>query len=105
VTQLGMSDLGLVALERQNSDMFLGRDWGNRVEYSEEIASKIDRQIRQIIEDCHRQALEIFVTNRALCDYLVDFLIEVETVDGDEFRKIVAKYTDVPVKELVNVKI
>jgi cell division protease FtsH len=105
VTQLGMSDLGLVALERQNSDMFLGREWGNRVEYSEEIASRIDRQIRQIIEECHSKALHLFQSNRALCDRLVDILLEVETMDGDEFRKVVSEFTQLPVKQLTTTKL
>jgi cell division protease FtsH len=105
VTQLGMSDLGLVALERQNSDLFLGREWGNRVEYSEEIASKIDQQIRQIIETCHNKAMEIFKTNRNLCDRLVDLLLEIETMDGDQFRKVVSEFTKLPAKQLVATKL
>jgi cell division protease FtsH len=47
VTRFGMSDLGPLSLESQNnSDIFLGRDWVNKSEYSEEIAGKIDAQVR-----------------------------------------------------------
>ncbi|MDX1977740.1 MAG: ATP-dependent zinc metalloprotease FtsH [Pseudanabaenaceae cyanobacterium bins.68] len=98
VTQLGMSELGLVALERQGND--LGREWGNRPEYSEDIASEIDRQIRQIILTCYRQGIKLFQSHRPLVDRLVDLLLEQETMDGDQFRKVVAEFTELPQKQL-----
>jgi cell division protease FtsH len=104
VTQLGMSDLGLVALEGQNNEVFLGRDWTPRSEYSEEIANKIDVQVRTIAKRCYENAFKIIKENRDLCDRLVDILLEVETMDGDEFRKIVAEYTEVPEKQLLTLK-
>ena len=104
VTQLGMSSLGLVALESQNNEVFLGRDFIPRSEYSEKVSSLIDEQVRNIVNQCHADAKQIILDNRSLCDRLVDMLIEMETIDGDEFRKIVAEYTDVPVKDLAPVK-
>jgi cell division protease FtsH len=104
VTQLGMSSLGLVAMESQNNEVFLGRDFIPRNEYSEEISSRIDAQVRKIAQECYAHAKQIILDNRDLCDRLVDMLLEMETMDGDEFRKIVAEYTDVPVKDLVPVK-
>jgi cell division protease FtsH len=101
VTQLGMSSLGLVAHEGQNNS---GRDWMPRAEYSEEVASRIDQQVRQIVKQCHTKAKQMLLENRALCDRLVDVLLEAETLDGDEFRKIVAEFTDVPIKEREAVK-
>ncbi|CAN1210393.1 ATP-dependent zinc metalloprotease FtsH [Tumidithrix helvetica PCC 7403] len=104
VTQLGMSELGLVALEGQNNEVFLGRDWTPRSEYSEEIASKIDKQVRAIAKQCYDTAYKIIKENRDLCDRLVDTLLEVETMDGEEFRKIVAEYTEVPEKQMEALK-
>lgn len=104
VTQLGMSDLGLVALEGQNNEVFLGRDLMPRAEYSEEIASRIDAQVRRIAKECYEHAKQIVRDNRALCDRLVDILLDVETMDGEEFRKIVAEFTEVPNKEREPVK-
>ncbi len=104
VTQFGMSSLGLVALESQSNEVFLGRDFIPRNEYSEEISSRIDEQVRKIAKECYEHARQIILENRTLCDRLVDMLIEMETIDGDEFRKIVAEYTDVPVKDLAPVK-
>jgi cell division protease FtsH len=98
VTRFGMSDLGPMSLEEQNSQVFLGGGL-NRSEYSEEISSRIDSQVREIVEQCHQNARQIIRDNRVAIDRLVDLLIEKETIDGDEFRKILSEYTDIPEKE------
>ena len=98
VTLYGMSDLGPVALESMGSEVFLGRNMMPRSEYSEEMASKIDRQVRAIANYGYTRARELLRENRALIDYLVDRLLEVETMEGDEFRQIVEQYTDIPDK-------
>ena len=89
VTKFGMSDLGLVLLEDQNNDVFLGRDLMKKSESSEEIAKKIDAQVREIVGKCYEQALNILLKNRALMDLLVEQLIEQETIEGEVFRQIV----------------
>jgi cell division protease FtsH len=99
-TMYGMTDLGLVALENQNQDVFLGRDWVTRNEYSEEVAIKIDRKVREIANECYQIARRIIRENRSLVDRLVDLLIEQETIEGEQFRQIVAEYTQLPEKEL-----
>ncbi|NJM48413.1 MAG: ATP-dependent zinc metalloprotease FtsH [Alkalinema sp. RU_4_3] len=99
VTRYGMSDLGPVSLESQQGEVFLGRDWTTRSEYSEEIAARIDAQVRAIVGQCHQEALQIVRENRVVVDRLVDLLIERETIDGDELRRIVAEYAAVPEKE------
>jgi len=98
VTLYGMSDLGPVALESMGSEVFLGRNLMPRSEYSEAMASKIDNQVRAIADYCYNRARGILRDNRSLIDYLVDRLLEVETMDGDEFRQIVQQYTDIPDK-------
>jgi cell division protease FtsH len=101
VTLYGMSDLGPVALESPNNEVFLGREWtSSRSEYSEEMATKIDRQVREIAFHCYAEARRIIRENRALTDKLVETLLDEETMDGDEFRKIVARYTELPKKQL-----
>jgi cell division protease FtsH len=99
VTRFGMSDLGPISLEGQQSEVFLGRDLMTRSEYSDEIASRIDAQVRSIVEHCYDEARRIIRENRVVIDRLVDLLIEKETIDGEEFRQIVAEYTQVPDKE------
>ncbi|MBV5261533.1 ATP-dependent zinc metalloprotease FtsH [Synechococcus moorigangaii CMS01] len=99
VTRFGMSDLGPLSLESQQGEVFLGGGFMNRAEYSEEVASRIDEQIRIIAEEAHRISRQIIRDNREVIDRLVDLLIERETIDGEEFRQIVAEYTTVPEKE------
>lgn len=99
VTRFGMSDLGPLSLESSQGEVFLGRDWLSRSEYSEEIASRIDIQVRTIVDHCYAKACQLMENNRALIDRLVDLLVERETIDGEEFRRIVSEYTLVPDKQ------
>jgi cell division protease FtsH len=99
VTRYGMSDLGPLALENPSQEVFLGRGLPSQSEYSEEIATQIDHRIRAISFNCYQQARQILSENRELMDYLVDLLLERETIDGDEFRKIVAEYTTLPERQ------
>ncbi|MFH7244656.1 MAG: ATP-dependent zinc metalloprotease FtsH2 [Spirulina sp.] len=99
VTRFGMSDLGPLSLESSQGEVFLGRDWLSRSEYSEEVSSRIDAQVRVIVDQCYEDAKRIMRDNRALIDRLVDLLVERETIDGDEFRQIVSEYTVVPDKQ------
>jgi cell division protease FtsH len=98
VTRFGMSDLGPLSLESQQGEVFLGRDWMSRSDYSEAIACRIDSQVRLIVEECHETAKRIMREHRTVTDRLVDLLIEKETIDGEEFRQIVAEYAEVPEK-------
>ncbi|NES83127.1 MAG: ATP-dependent zinc metalloprotease FtsH [Moorea sp. SIO2B7] len=99
VTRFGMSDLGPLSLEGQGGEVFLGGGFMNRSEYSEEVSARIDSQVRSIVEHGHQIARKIIRDNRMVIDRLVDILIEKETIDGEEFRQIVAEYTYVPEKE------
>ncbi|MEO1295804.1 MAG: ATP-dependent zinc metalloprotease FtsH [Cyanobacteria bacterium J06636_16] len=98
VTQHGMSDLGMVALENAGNEVFLGRNLMPRFEYSEDMASKVDQQVREIVKQCYERARDLLQEHRPLIDYLVDRLLEQETIDGEDFRRIVSEYTDIPEK-------
>ncbi len=99
VTLYGMSNLGQVALEIPNGQVFLGgNDW-NRSEYSEELAAKIDRQVRAIASHCYAEARRLIREHRPLLDRLADILLDQETIDGEQFREIVAEYTQLPAKQ------
>ena len=102
VTRYGMSDLGLFTLETSQNEIFLGRDLGTRSEYSEEIAIQIDHQVREIVHHCYHQARQIIREQRLLIDRLVDLLLDQETIEGEEFRQIVAEFTTLPSKQLVS---
>jgi cell division protease FtsH len=100
VTKLGMSDLGNIALESDSErEVFLGRDWGSRSEYSEEMAVQIDRQVRQIVTHCYEEARRIIREHRTLMDSLVEALLDRETLEGDDFRLIVKQFTQQAIKE------
>jgi cell division protease FtsH len=101
VTLYGMSELGPVALESMDNQVFLGRNLMPRNEVSEEMANKIDEQVRRMAFSCLERARTMLRENRPLMDHLVDILLEKETIDGDEFRQIVSRYTEIPEKFLV----
>jgi len=91
VTKFGMSDLGPIALEQENNYGFLGSNGGDRSDYSEAVAINIDLQIRSIVANCYDRAKNIIRDNRAIVDRLVDILIDLETIEGDRFRKILVE--------------
>jgi cell division protease FtsH len=90
VTRFGMSILGPISLEGSGGEVFLGGGLMNRSEYSEEVAAQIDFQVRAIAEQGHQIARQIVQDNREVVDRLVELLIDKETIDGEEFRQIVA---------------
>nr|QCI08462.1 Cell division protein FTSH [Spermothamnion repens] len=98
VTRFGMSNIGPLSLEAEDSNPFLGRNMNTSNEYSDEIAIKIDRQIQSIIKECYIKTLEIIKNNRIIIDKLVDLLIEKETIEGEELRTIIKTYTQIPNK-------
>jgi cell division protease FtsH len=99
VTRFGMSSLGPLSLDNSSGEVFLGGGLMARAEYSEQVATRIDDQVRRIIEEGHHIAGNLIRGNRELVDRLVDLLIERESIDGEELRQIVAEYVEVPNKE------
>ncbi len=91
VTQFGMSDeLGPVVLGQRESQPFLGRDLGHQADYSDDVARRIDDEIRGLIDEAHDEALEILVENADVLDALAQKLLEVETVEGDLLAEVFA---------------
>ena len=99
VTRFGMSDLGPVSLEAGNQEVFLGRDLMTRSDVSESISRRIDEQVRLIVDRCYQDTLELVGNHRECMDRLVELLIEKESLNGDEFRSIVAEFSVIPEKE------
>ena len=99
VTRFGMSNLGQMSLEGGGQEVFLGRDLMNRSEVSESISKQIDEQVRAIVMQCYEETLALVQGQREAMDQLVELLIEKETMDGDEFREILATFTAIPDKE------
>jgi cell division protease FtsH len=89
VTQYGMSDnLGPIQYGRGNHQVFLGRDFGEDRNYSEEVAFKIDTEVRKIIDDCYADARSILEANWDKVERMVASLLEHETVDTEEVLAI-----------------
>ena len=99
VTRFGMSNLGPMSLEGGSQEVFLGRDLMTRSDVSEAISKQVDDQVRNIVMQCYQETLELVSAQREVMDDLVELLIEKETLDGDEFRDMVAQVTEIPEKE------
>ena len=99
VTQFGMSQLGPMALEGGNQEVFLGRDLMTRSDVSDAISKQIDEQVRLIVMKCYEETVVLVGQHRQAMDKLVEQLIEQETLDGDEFRDVVAEFAEIPEKE------
>ena len=94
VTRYGMSSIGPLALEDNNNEqMFLGG------EYNEAIADRIDVEVCKIVNHCEQIATKIILDNRVVIDLIVEKLLDAETLQGDEFRELVKKYTVLPSKK------
>jgi cell division protease FtsH len=91
VTQYGMSDrLGPIQYGRGSHQVFLGRDIGEDRNYSEEIASKIDAEVRKIIDDCYNHAKQVLEANWDKVERMVASLLEHETVEAEEVGAILS---------------
>nr|WP_293038325.1 ATP-dependent zinc metalloprotease FtsH [Moorena sp. SIO1F2] len=101
VTRFGMSDLGPLSLEDPGGEVFLGGNVINRAEYSEKIAAHIDAQVRTIVQHCHGHARQLIRENRVIIDRLVDLLIDQETIEGDQLRRIIEEHTQMHKEQLV----
>jgi len=99
VTRFGMSSLGPVSLEGDSQEVFVGRSLMNTSDISDEISKQIDEQVREIVKKCYEETLELVSKNRSAMDKLVEILIEKETMDGEEFCKILSNFTDIPAIE------
>nr|YP_010338019.1 cell division protein [Timspurckia oligopyrenoides]UNJ17604.1 cell division protein [Timspurckia oligopyrenoides] len=99
VTRFGMSQIGPLSLENQSRDPFLGRSMMSGSDYSDRVASSVDQQVQTIVDACYKEALNIVKNNRVIIDYLVDLLIEEETIEGSKLESIIEQYTVVPLHQ------
>ncbi len=89
IMRFGMSEkLGPRVLGRNHDQPFLGRDMGAEPDYSEEVAREIDDEIRRVIEDAHESAHQVLREHMDELHRLSAILIERETIDKDEFERL-----------------
>jgi cell division protease FtsH len=91
VTQYGMSDLGPLALGENESQPFLGRDFGHVKDYSDDVASRIDGEIHRLVDEAHDEAHEILTKYRDKLELMVARLLEKESLEKEEVAEILAE--------------
>jgi cell division protease FtsH len=87
ICNYGMNEkIGPVSLADEDHDVFLGRDFAQRREYSEKKAQEIDEEVAKILKERYDVALETLRTNRDLLERITEALLERETLDGAELQ-------------------
>ena len=98
VTEYGMSSLGAVQLEHRSESVFLGRDYNQTKNFSDQVALEIDKEVRKIIDECYKQAQEILKKHKNLVEVLAKVLSEKETLTKEEIEDIVEANSDIKIK-------
>ncbi len=89
VMQYGMSDkLGYVTFTNEDHEVFLGRDFSQGRNYSENVAAVIDEEIKRIIDECYTKCETLLIENRVKLDNIANALIEHEKLDAKEFEEV-----------------
>ena len=90
VTKFGMSEeLGLINYDNDNEEVFVGRDLGHTSRgYGEEVAGKIDREVKRIIDQCYQDAKRIIKEHEKVLEACAELLLEKEKITGEEFEAL-----------------
>ena len=89
VTRLGMStELGSMVYGQKEELIFLGREISEQRDYSEAIATQIDKEVRKLVDEAYDQAFGILKKYREQLDAIANKLLEVESLNREEFEKI-----------------
>lgn len=95
VTEWGMSDLGAMTFGKKDQEVFLGRDYAQVKNYSENTAMQIDDEVKKILRESHDKARKLITENKDILDAIAAQLLEKETLSGDEIRELAGK-TKIP---------
>ncbi|MDQ0576498.1 ATP-dependent zinc metalloprotease FtsH [Agromyces albus] len=97
VTEYGMSaNVGAIKLGQSQGEVFLGRDMGHQRDYSEEVALKVDTEVRSLIEQAHDEAWQVLNDNRDILDVLAGELLENETLDHHQIAELFKNVKKLP---------
>ncbi len=92
VTKYGMSEkMGNMAYGKDEQHIFMGRDFGVRRDFSEEIAAEIDKEVKKIVDERYEMAKELLIKNRDMLEYISKELLDKETLDEKEFVELMEK--------------
>ena len=89
VTEYGMSSLGPVQLEHQESSVFLGRDYNKSRNFSSQVAFQIDEEVRKIIDSQYQVTKKILEENKSLLELIANTLLEYETITKEQIEYLV----------------
>ncbi len=90
ICEYGMSDLlGPVSYGSKDEEVFLGRDYGRKQNYSEKTAIEIDQEVKKIITDCEKHAEQILIDNIEILHAVSELLLQKETLTGEEIDQII----------------
>ncbi len=91
ITKYGMSEkLGNLIFGNENEEVFIGRDFAQARNYSEEVAAEIDREVKSIIDGCYEKTLKMLNDNISKLHAIANALIEKEKLEGHEFEELFA---------------
>ena len=90
VTQYGMSSLGPIQYERDQGSVFLGRDYNNtQKNFSNQVAFEVDQEVRKIIDEAHKKALEIIRKYKEDVELIAKALLEKETLNAEDISYLI----------------
>ena len=89
VTEYGMSSLGPIQYESNGGNVFLGRDYMNERNFSDQVALEIDEEVRKIINECYELGQQTLIENRSLLDLIAQHLVEIETLTKEDIQELV----------------
>ncbi|MBN2041833.1 MAG: ATP-dependent zinc metalloprotease FtsH [Spirochaetes bacterium] len=89
ICEWGMSEnLGSLTFGKKNEQIFLGREISQHRDYSEATAEQIDREVKSILKECEDKARKLLTDNKAKCEKIARYLIERESLNADEIKKV-----------------
>jgi len=100
VKEYGMSSLGPISFGEREELAFLGREFETGRNYSEKVATQIDKEVAKFIKDAETQAKKILAQKKNLLEKIAQTLIEKETIEREEFEKLIGKKETEKVKTI-----
>ncbi|MCD6178007.1 ATP-dependent zinc metalloprotease FtsH [bacterium] len=91
VKEYGMSSLGPISFGKREQLVFLGKEISEQRNYSEKVATQIDKEVARLLRQAEKKARRILTKNRKILEKLAQTLIKKETIEKEEFEKIVGK--------------
>lgn len=89
VTKYGFSkNLGLINYDSDGDEVFIGRDLAHTKTYSEDVAARIDAEVKEIIDECYKKASDIIAQHRGVLDKCAGLLLEKEKITREEFEAL-----------------